>query len=89
MNNSIQNEGKRLADLDWVQWPAMLVTVLAAWLIGSQRPERRMMGFVCFSLSNVLWVIWGVYAHAYALIVLQICLFLMNLRGFKKNADDR
>ncbi|MFJ3367997.1 hypothetical protein [Pseudomonas sp. NPDC086251] len=63
----------------------MLITVLAAWLIGSQRPTRRMTGFVYFSVSNVLWVIWGVYADAYALIVLQICLFLMNLRRFKKN----
>ena len=63
----------------------MFVTVLAAWLIGSQRPGRRMAGFVCFSLSNLLWVIWGVRAEAYALIVLQICLFLMNLRGLKKN----
>ncbi|WP_428480306.1 hypothetical protein [Pseudomonas violetae] len=65
----------------------MLVTVFAAWLIGSQRPSRRMTGFVCFSLSNMLWVIWGVYVEAYALIVLQAFLFLMNLRGFKKNLD--
>jgi type IV secretory pathway VirB2 component (pilin) len=78
-----------LAWLDWVQWPAMLVTVLAAWLIGSQRPARRMSGFVAFILSNVLWVIWGAYAGAYALIVLQICLCLMNLRGFKKNQDEQ
>lgn len=77
-----------LTNLDWVQWPAMLVTVLAAWLIGSQLPSRRMTGFVCFSLSNMLWVIWGVHAEAYALIVLQICLFLMNARGFKKNLDE-
>jgi len=77
---------EHLDNLDWVQWPAMFVTVLAAWLIGSQRPRRRMTGFVLFSLSNVLWVIWGIYAQAHALIVLQICLFLMNLRGFKKNS---
>ncbi|MFJ5254031.1 hypothetical protein ACIP8I_02380 [Pseudomonas sp. NPDC088414] len=63
----------------------MVVTVVAAWLIGSQRPRRRVIGFVCFGLSNALWVVWGVYAGAYALIVLQICLFLMNLRGFWKN----
>ncbi|WP_409077897.1 hypothetical protein [Pseudomonas sp. N3-W] len=78
-----------LAYLDWVQWPAMAVTVLAAWLIGSQRPGRRMVGFVCFSLSNVLWVIWGGYAGAYALIVLQVCLFLMNLRGLRKNSKEK
>lgn len=76
-----------MIDPDWVQWPAMLVTVLAAWMIGSQRPGRRMTGFVCFGLSNVLWTIWGIYAQAYALIVLQICLFLMNLRGYKKNLE--
>ena len=67
----------------------MAVTVLAAWLIGSQRPGRRMTGFVCFSLSNVLWVIWGAYAEAYALIVLQVCLFLMNLRGLRKNSKGK
>ena len=71
--------------VDWVQWPAMLVTVLAAWLIGSQQARRRMTGFWCFILSNILWIIWGLSAHAYALIVLQICLFAMNLRGFRKN----
>ncbi|MEB0042971.1 hypothetical protein [Pseudomonas sp. MH10] len=80
---------KSLAYLDWIQWPAMLVTVLAAWLIGSQRPARRMTGFICFILSNVLWVIWGAYAEAYGLIVLQICLCLMNLRGFKKNFEGK
>nr|WP_224791226.1 hypothetical protein [Pseudomonas fluorescens] len=78
-----------MAYLDWVQWPAMVVTVLAAWLIGSQRPGRRMIGFICFSLSNVLWVIWGVDARAYALIVLQVCLFLMNLRGLRKNSKGK
>ncbi|MDQ0121892.1 hypothetical protein J2W17_000837 [Pseudomonas lini] len=74
--------------LDWVQWPAMLVTVLAAWLIGSQNPERRVSGFVCFIVSNVLWVIWGYHTQAYALIVLQFCLCAMNLRGFRKNAHS-
>ena len=73
-------------DLDWVQWPAMLVTVLAAWLIGFRTPERRVWGFVCFIVSNLLWVVWGYQTHAYALIVLQFCLFAMNLRGFRKHA---
>jgi hypothetical protein len=48
-----------------------------------------MIGFICFSLSNVLWVIWGVDAGAYALIVLQLCLFLMNLRGLRKNSKGK
>ena len=36
-------------------------------------------------LSNLLWVIWGWHAEAWALITLQVCLALMNLRGVKKN----
>jgi hypothetical protein len=75
-------------DLDWIQWPAMVVTVLAAWWIGSRQPQRRMAGFIFFIISNALWVVWGYYTHAYALIILQVFLFVMNLRGFRKNAKD-
>lgn len=71
--------------IDMVQWPAMAVTVLAAWLIGSQQPRRRMLGFWCFIFSNVLWVVWGTHANAWALVILQLCLGAMNLRGSKKN----
>jgi hypothetical protein len=69
----------------FVQWPAMLVTVAAAWLTGSQAKHRRNWGFWSFLASNVLWVIWGWYAHAWALIVLQVALAAMNVRGAKKN----
>lgn len=74
--------------IDMLQWPAMVVTVLAAWLIGSLKPRRRTVGFWCFLLSNVLWVIWGWHAEAWALITLQVCLALMNIRGVKKNDHD-
>jgi hypothetical protein len=36
-------------------------------------------------VSNVLWLIWGVHAHAYALMVLQVCLAAMNIRGERKS----
>jgi len=68
-----------------VQWPAMLVTVAAAWLTGSQAKRRRNWGFWSFLASNALWIVWGWYAHAWALIVLQLFLAAMNLRGAKKN----
>ena len=67
--------------LDLLQWPAMVVTVLAAWLVGSNRKRRRGHGFWVFLLSNVLWVVWGWHAHAYALIGLQFCLAALNIRG--------
>ena len=71
--------------LDWLQWPAMAVTVLAAWLVGSQRKSFRAWGFWIFLLSNVLWVAWGWNAKAWALVTLQVCLAAMNIRGTKKN----
>ena len=70
--------------LDLLQWPAMAVTVLAAWLVGSQRKARREWGFWVFLASNVLWVAWGWHAGAWALVALQVCLAALNVRGVKK-----
>jgi len=68
-----------------MQWPAMVVTVLAAWWMASTRKDRRFIGFICFLVSNVLWVLWGFHAEAYAVILLQVCLAALNIRGLKKN----
>jgi hypothetical protein len=76
-----------MISLDWMQWPAMMVTVFAAWFVASRNRPRRKLGFWLFLASNVLWIVWGVYARAYALILLQLCLALMNVRGEKRNAD--
>ena len=71
--------------LDALQWPAMAVTLLAAWLVSSRTRRKRNAGFWCFVLSNVLWIVWGWHTHAWALIALQLGLFVLNLRGVKKN----
>ena len=71
--------------IDLLQWPAMLVTVLAAWLVGSRERKRRKVGFWVFLASNALWIAWGLPAEAYALVLLQLCLAAMNLRGGYKN----
>ena len=70
--------------IELIQWPAMIVTVAASWYVASNAKGRRNFGFWLFLISNVLWVVWGIYAHAYALIVLQVCLAIMNIRGAKK-----
>jgi hypothetical protein len=72
--------------LDALQWPAMLVTVTASYFVASNNKRRRNVGFWLFLASNVLWVIWGVQAHAYALVLLQFCLAAMNIRGERKSA---
>jgi hypothetical protein len=74
-----------MAALDLIQWPAMVVTVVSAWLVASQAKRKRELGFWCFLLSNVLWIIWGWHDQAYALIVLQVSLAILNVRGAYKN----
>jgi hypothetical protein len=73
---------------DLVQWPAMVLTAIAAWLVGSRSEARRNSGFWMFLLSNLLWVVWGFYAGAYALIILQVCLAALNIRGAQKNDPE-
>ncbi len=71
--------------IELLQWPAMLLTCAAAWLVASRAPPRRKAGFWVFLASNVLWVIWGLHDRAYALVVLQVALALLNIRGVDKN----
>lgn len=78
--------GSEVIDIvDSLQWPAMVMTVLAAWLVASQAKRRRELGFWCFLSSNVLWIVWGWHAYAYALVLLQIALAALNIRGALKN----
>ena len=68
-----------------LQWPAMAVTIVAAWMVASERKFKRNWGFWLFILSNVLWILWAMEDRAYALICLQICLAGINIRGAQKN----
>lgn len=70
--------------LDLMQWPAMLATVLAAWLVASNAKSRRNIGFWVFLASNLLWASWGWHDGAYALIALQLALAALNIRGVSK-----
>jgi hypothetical protein len=48
---------------DLVQWPAMVLTAIAAWLVGSRSEARRNSGFGCFFL--VIFFGWfGVFTLA-------------------------
>lgn len=76
-----------MTSIDFLQWPAMVVTIAAAWFTAAQSKRRRKLGFWLFLLSNVLWIVWGYSTAAWALVVLQIGLAAMNIRGASKNED--
>ena len=71
--------------IDLLQWPAMAVTLVAAFLVGARHARKRILGFWAFILSNALWIAWGVHDRAWALIALQAGLCAMNVRGIFKN----
>ena len=68
-----------------VQWPAMVATLASTWLVGSTSKGRRLTGFYTFLVSNVLWIVWGWHASAWALVALQVGLAALNIRGANKN----
>jgi hypothetical protein len=75
--------------MDWpplIQWPAMVVTVLAAWLVASTHKQRREVGFWVFLASNALWIAWDWHSGAWALAVLRHCLAALNIGGVVKAA---
>jgi len=73
--------------LDAIQWPAMLASIAAAWLVASNAQQRRNVGFWVFLFSNALWIVWGVHTGGWALVTLQIALATMNVRGLKKTTE--
>lgn len=75
--------------LDGLQWPAMAVTLLASWFVASEAEHRRNWGFWIFLLSNALWIAWASFNGAPALIVLQVGLAALNVRGAMKTKEDR
>ena len=78
--------------MDWInliQWPALVVTVAAAWLVGSSNEKRRNIGFWLFLFSNVLWMVWGFHTQTWALVMLQLLLGLLNIRGAMKTESEK
>jgi hypothetical protein len=75
--------------LNLTQWPAIIITLVAAWLVALQTQHKRSWDFWCFLVSNVLWVVLGWHAPASALIALQVGLCALNVHGAMKNEPHR
>jgi hypothetical protein len=71
--------------LGMLEWPAMAISLAAAWLIASKNPQKRIWAFWMLILGNVLWIAWGWGDTAYALIALNAGLLALNIRGIMKN----
>ena len=75
-----------MADLiDLLQWPAMAITLFGAWWLASQKAGKRLVGFWLMVVANVLWIAWGWGDEAWAVVLMQVGLMAMNIRGIIKN----
>jgi hypothetical protein len=68
-----------------LEWPAMAISLAAAYLLASQKPEKRVVAFWLLIIGNVMWIAWGWGEAAWALIALNVGLMVLNVRGIFKN----
>ena len=73
--------------IDLLQWPAMVVTIVAAWLVASQSKRKSTIGFWVFLASNVLWSVWG-WHRAPTRSSCSSSRSRMNVRGVYRNDPE-
>jgi len=71
-----------------LEWPAMAISLAAAWWMGSRKPGKRIAAFCMLIVGNLMWIGWGWGEDARALIALNLGLLAMNVRGILKNEDE-
>jgi hypothetical protein len=73
------------AIVDNLEWPAMAVSLVAAWWMGSTHAGKRVVAFWLLIAGNLMWIAWGWGDGAWALIALNVGLMGLNVRGIAKN----
>lgn len=69
----------------YLEWPAMAVSLAAAWWMGSKKADKRVIAFWLLIVGNLMWIAWGWGEGAWALIALNVGLMGLNVRGILKN----
>lgn len=69
----------------YLEWPAMVISLAAAWWLGSKKPEKRIIAFSLLIVGNLMWIAWGWGDEAWALIALNVGLMALNIRAIIKN----
>lgn len=68
-----------------LEWPAMGITLAAAWWMGSTKAKKRIVAFIMLIIGNLMWIAWGWGEAAWALIALNLGLMALNVRAIFKN----
>ena len=63
------------------EWIAALLSILGAWLVGSQSADHRTVGFLLFLAANTIWIAWGIAIGAWPLVAMQSIFLITSARG--------
>jgi hypothetical protein len=68
--------------IDLLQWPAMALGLLGAFLVASGDRGRRRVGFGVWVASNGLWIAWGCHGGAWGLVAMQVAFTATSVLGW-------
>ena len=71
-----------------LDWPAMAISLAAAWWMGSTKAKKRIVAFLLLIVGNLMWIAWGYGESAWALIALNVGLMALNVRAIFKNEEE-
>jgi len=61
-----------------IDWLAIALSLYAAYLLGN----KRKIGFIIFAISNIFWIILGVFfMSSYGMAIGNFAFLLINIRG--------
>lgn len=63
-----------------LDWSAFAVTLIGVWLLS----EYKRSGFIVNGLGSLLWILVGLHTGLEGLLVLNIILFILYLKGYLK-----
>ena len=68
---------KQYYGLDWV---GMITSILFLYFMGN----KKRIGFIWGIIANITWIMLNFWAHIFAGVILNVILFILNVRGFIK-----
>jgi hypothetical protein len=70
-----------------IQYLAMILTCTGYYFVGSKRAVVRKIGFAFGVIGNITWIIYGTNPLQPAIILTNLFIFALGVRGYYNNSD--
>jgi hypothetical protein len=72
--------------IPWIQYPAAVCTIGGYYFVGSTHAKIRQYGFAVALFGNLIWIVYGALPMQIGIVVTNVCIFLLAVRGYLNNA---